>query len=159
VGLGRGVGVLAISVTGAMNVAGKLVGGAVSDRVGRPPTVASSGLFMAVGIGLLLGVPEPSGVLIAAMIFGFGWGIQIGLLAPLVADLFGTLSINALLGLMLGTAAIAGSLGPYLAGLTFDRFGTYRPAFLVAAVISLIASVLVLFAARLESDDSPHVSA
>jgi predicted MFS family arabinose efflux permease len=158
-GLGRSVGVLAISVMGAMNVAGKLVGGVVSDRIGRPTTAASSGLFMAVGIGLLLAVPEPSGVLVAAVIFGFGWGIQIGLLAPLVADLFGTLSINALLGLMLGTAAIAGSLGPYLAGLTFDLLGTYRPAFLVAAVISLLASGLVLVAARIEADDSPQRSA
>jgi MFS family permease len=113
---------------------------------------------MAGGIGLLLGVPEPSGVLFAAVIFGFGWGIQIGLLAPLVADLFGTLSINALLGLVLGNAAIAGSLGPYLAGLGFDLFGTYRPAYLGAAVISLIGSGLVLIAVRLESGSSPLAS-
>jgi len=90
-------------------------------------------------------------MLIAAVIFGFGWGIQIGLLAPLVADLFGTLSINALLGLVLGTAAVAGSLGPYLAGLTFDLFGTYRPAYVGATVLSVLWSGLVLVAARLET--------
>jgi MFS family permease len=151
VGLGRELGVLAISVAGLMNVVGKLVGGAASDRVGRPLTAASSGLFLAGGTGLLLGVPEPWGVVVAAVVFGFGWGIQIGLLAPLVADLFGTLSINALLGLVLGTAAVAGSLGPYLAGLTFDLFGTYRPAYVGAAVLSVLWSGLVLVAARLET--------
>lgn len=159
VGLGRGIGVLAISITGGMNVVGKLIGGTVSDRVGRPVTFASSGLFMGGGVILLLSMPESSGVLAAAVIFGFGWGIQIGLLAPLIADLFGTLSINALLGLALGSAAISGSLGPYIAGLTFDHFGTYRPVFLGAAVIAVIGGACGLAAARLESRHSVQSSA
>ena len=158
VGLGRGIGVLAISITGGMNMFGKLIGGTVSDRVGRPVTFASSGLFMGGGIALLLGVSELLGVLAAAVIFGFGWGIQIGLLAPLIADLFGTLSINALLGLVLGSAAISGSLGPYIAGLTFDHFGTYRPAFLGAAAIAVIGGACGLAAARLESRHSVQSS-
>ena len=153
-GLGREVGVLAISAAGATNVAGKLVGGRVSDRVGRPVTYASAGLFMGAGIALLLGVPDPTGVVAAAVVFGFGWGINIGLLAPTVADLFGTLSINALVGVIFGTIAVAGSLVPYLTGLAFDLFGTYRPAFLGAMVVSVTGSGLVLVAVRLEARDS-----
>lgn len=155
VGIGREIGVLAISVIGAMNIVGKVVGGAASDRVGRPVTYASSGAFIGVGLALLLGVSESWGVLTAAVVFGSGWGVQIGLLGPTVADLFGTLSINALVGLALGTAGISGALAPYLTGLTFDLFGTYRPAFLGAAVISVISGGLVLVAVRLESRASP----
>ena len=149
---------LAISITGALNMGGKSIGGTVSDRIGRPVTFASSGLFMGGGIVLLLSMPESLGVLAAAVIFGFGWGIQIGLLAPLIADLFGTLSINALLGLVLGSAAISGSLGPYIAGLAFDHFGTYRPVFLGAAVIAVIGGACGLAAAHLESRRSVHLS-
>jgi MFS family permease len=158
-GLGREIGVLAISVAGATNVAGKIVGGRVSDRIGRPVTYASAGLFMGVGLALLLGVPDPVGVLVATVVFGFGWGINIGLLAPTVADLFGTLSINALVGVVFGTIAVAGSLVPYLTGLAFDLFGTYRPAFLGALVVSVIGSGLVLVAVRVESRGSPQPSA
>jgi len=158
-GLGRTVGVAALSAAGAMNVAGKVVGGAVSDRVGRSATAASSGLFVGGGIVLLLAVPEPTGVLVAAVIFGFGWGIQIGLLAPVVADLFGTPGINVLFGLIVGSAAISGVSAPYLAGLSFDLFGTYRPAFLAVAVASVIGGGLILIADRLEADGSSRVSA
>jgi hypothetical protein len=109
---------------------------------------------MGVGLGLLLGVSDPMGVLAAAVVFGFGWGINIGLLAPTVADLFGTLGINALVGVIFGTIAVAGSLVPYLTGLAFDLFGTYRPAFLGAMVVSVIGSGLVLLAVRVASRDS-----
>lgn len=158
-GIGREIGVLAISVIGGMNVVGKVVGGAISDRVGRPIAYASSGLFIGLGLALLLGVSDPTGVLAAAVIFGFGWGVQIGLMAPTVADLFGTLSINALVGLVLGTVAVSGSLAPYLTGLTFDVFGTYRPAFFGAAVVSVIGGGLVVVATRIESGTSPRPSA
>ena len=158
VGLGREIGVLAISVIGAMNVVGKVVGGRASDRIGRPITYTSAGLFMGVGLALLLGVSGPVGVLAAAVVFGFGWGINIGLLAPTIADLFGTLSINALVGVVFGTIAVSGSLVPYVTGLAFDLFGTYRPAFLGAVVISVTGSGLVLIAVRIESRTSPKSS-
>ena len=158
VGIGREIGVFAISVIGAMNVVGKLVGGRASDRIGRPVTYASAGLFMAIGLALLLGVSGRVGILAAAVVFGVGWGINIGLMAPTVADLFGTLDINALVGLVLGTVAVSGSIVPYLTGFAFDLFGTYRPAFLVAMVVSLIGSGLVMTAVRLESGDGSWTS-
>lgn len=150
-GIGRQVGVLAISVIGGLNVAGKFVGGAVSDRLGRPPTIATSGVFMAAGIAILLVVETRIAVLVAAAVFGFGWGIWIALLAPLLADLFGTLSINALFGVTTVAFAVSFSVGPYLAGRGFDAFGSYGPALAVAAAIGVAGGGLVLLASRLAS--------
>lgn len=152
VGLGRDIGVFALSLTGVMNIIGKVIGGVVADRLGRPTTAASSGLFIGGGIGLLLAIPDPIIVLVAAVVFGFGWGIQIGLLAPVVADLFGTISLNSLFGLIVGSAAISGVFGPYFAGFVFDQFGTYRPAFTVVGLLSVIGGGLILVANRLESE-------
>lgn len=149
IGLGRAVGVLALSVFGGLNVAGKFIGGAVSDRIGRPWTIAASGVLMAVGIGILLVVPSRLAVLSGAVVFGFGWGIWIGLLAPLLADLFGTLSINALFGITTIAFALANSIAPYLAGLGFDAFGSYSPAFAIAGLVGIVGGGLVLVAARL----------
>lgn len=159
IGLGRGIGVLAISAMGAMNIGGKVVGGAVADRLGRPLTYASCGLFMGGGVGTLVGVSTVAGVLVAAVIFGFGWGIMAGLMAPTIADLFGTISINALIGIIWSGLAISGFLGPYLAGLTFDTFGTYRPAFIGAAGISILGGTLILIAERLASRNPTAPSA
>lgn len=148
VGLGRWIGVVALSVFGGLNVVGKFVGGAASDRVGRPRTIATSGVLMAVGIAVLLLAPTRLAVIAAAVIFGFGWGIWIGLLAPLLADFFGTLSINALFGITTIAFAITSALSPYLTGLSFDIFGSFTPAYATAGVIGIVGGVLVLFAAR-----------
>lgn len=154
VGLGRGVGVLAISVLGAMNVVGKFAGGPVVDRVGPAPTVAASGGFQAVGLAILLVVQSGVGALIAAIVFGFGWGIWIGFLSPLLADLFGTLNINALFGTAAVAFAVSGSIAPYLAGLGVDHFGTFRPVFMAAGVLAVVGAVVTLGVDRLPGDDS-----
>lgn len=148
IGLGRSVGIAALGVLGAMNATAKFVGGSVVDRIGGPSTVAASGVLQATGICVLLFVPHPLAVLGAAVVFGFGWGMWIGFLAPLLAGLFGTLSINALFGLTAIAFGISGLLGPYAAGIGFDTLGTFRPVFLVTGGLSLVGAGLVLLSER-----------
>ena len=152
VGLGRRIGVLALSVIGGMHIAGKFIGGGVSDRMGRPRTIASGGTLMAVGIAVLLLIHSPWAVIVAAVVFGFGWGVWTGLLAPLIADLFGTLSINALFGITTIAFAISNSVAPYLAGVGFDTFGSFAPAFAIAGAIGVAGGGLVLLAV----EDTPR---
>lgn len=144
VGLGRGIGVLAIGVLGTMNIIGKVAGGPVVDRFGSAETIAASGVFEAVGLAVVLAVPSPEAVIVGVVIFGFGWGVWTGFLAPLLADLFGTLNINALFGLAFVAYAISGSVPPYLTGLSVDRFGTFQPAFVVSALLAIIGTGLIL---------------
>ncbi|MDX1745824.1 MAG: YbfB/YjiJ family MFS transporter, partial [Halobacteriales archaeon] len=154
VGLGRGIGVLAIGVLGTMNVIGKVAGGPVVDRFGSAETIAASGVFEAVGLAVVLAVPSPEGVIVGVVIFGFGWGVWTGFLAPLLADLFGTLNINALFGLAFAAYAISGSVAPYLTGLSVDQFGTFQPAFVVSAVLAIIGTGLIFTLERPAVADS-----
>ncbi|MEF8887264.1 MAG: MFS transporter [Haloarculaceae archaeon] len=148
-GIGRQAGVLAVSVLGGMNVAGKFLVGPVADRVGIPPALAACSALIGVG-SLGMAVAGASTVLLAVtVVFGLGYGGAIALLSPMLADLFGTENLNALFGLTGITFAIAGSLAPYLAGVGFDTFGTYTPVFLVAGVMAFLASTVLVVSHRL----------
>jgi nitrate/nitrite transporter NarK len=66
------------------------------------------------------------------------------LFSPLVAELFGTRSH----GVILGTAALAGSVGagagPIVAGYIFDSLGSYTIAFILCAMLAFTGLVSTL---------------
>jgi len=150
-GLGRGVGVAALSAIGVTNVVGKTVGGAASDRVGTLPSVTACIVAMAGGtIGLALGRTTPT-ILTMAVVFGLGYGGSLALLTPLLADFFGTLDLNILFGITMLAFAVAGSLGPYLAGVGFDTFGSFVPVMVGGGVVGLVGCGAILLAPRFSS--------
>lgn len=147
VGLGEGLGVLAISVVGGMNFFGKFVAGPVSDAIGIPRTLAACGVLLGLPLLVLSAVHAPAVVLAAVVVFGLGYGGAIALLSPTVADLFGTTDINALFGLTSVAFAVTGSVGPYLAGVGYDTTGSYAVPLVVAGILGLL-SVPTLEVAR-----------
>ena len=64
----------------------------------------------------------------------------------LVGDYFGRAHAGAIVGRMFATAGAMAAIGPYVAALIFDASGSYRAAFIVAAVLNGLA---FLFASRL----------
>jgi MFS family permease len=136
---------LALSLIGAGSLAGRLVSGAISDRLGRLPTVGTAlslqalaflGFLSSTGIGLLY----PS-----ALLFGFAYGGSSILLPAIVGDFFGRLAIGTILGFVWAIAASAAAFGPVVAGYLYDLTGSYGGAFALSAVLNLAAAGLVLF--------------
>jgi OFA family oxalate/formate antiporter-like MFS transporter len=81
-------------------------------------------------------------------VFGLGYGGSIALLSPMLADLFGTGNINALLGVTSAAFAIAGSVAPFLAGLSYDVYGSFVPGFLGGAILCVLAAPTLALAER-----------
>lgn len=131
-GIGRGVGVLSVSVFGAASVAIKLTTGPLSTRAGILPTMAGFAAAMCAGTATLVGFQTPVGLLVAAAILGAGYGGFDALLSPLLAWLFGVENLSTLFGAVAFAFALAGSLVPYAVGIGFDRFGSFEIPFLLA---------------------------
>jgi len=80
------------------------------------------------------------------VLIGLGWGGPIPMLPALVREYFGRVRLATILGLLMGVAALGGMVGPPLAGLAFDKFGSYQVAWfglaglVVAGMISLITT-------------------
>ena len=135
-----------ISSIGVGGLTGRLLVGAVSDRIDRRRAVVYSlALETAAFLGLAF-APGLSLLYPAAVAFGFSYGGAVSVFPALVGDYFGRAHAGAIVGRMFATAGAMAAIGPYAAALIFDASGSYRAAFIVAAVLNGLA---FLFASRL----------
>lgn len=146
-GIGRGVGVTAVSLVGGMSVVSRLLVGSVSDRWSEKSYFfAGSALCMAVAFGLLALVPTRLNFYVLAALFGLGYGGAGALISPVIAQFFGTLKLNTFFGLASISLAVSGMVAPYLAGRAYDLIGTFVDIFVVASAIGLVGSGLIIAA-------------
>jgi len=152
-GLGiRETGVLSLTVIGGSTTLTRLAVGAVADRLGRIAVF----VVCATGMGLaLLALPlgrSPAALLAVAAFFGVCYGGTGALMSAVPADLFDDRNLNTLFGLVALSFAVPGLMGPFLAGVGFDRVGTYTPVFLATGLVGLVGVGLVATAAWVQRD-------
>ena len=118
-------------MTGLMRSVGGLIWGPLSDRIGRGPCIAMITLCGGIGISLLLYAQQTPNLW---PVFGFVlfWGIGFYGMTPIyvttVASHFQGKHLGKIIGFLDQGFGIGSAAGPFLAGLAFDRFGTYEPA-------------------------------
>jgi MFS family permease len=133
-----------IGVIGVASVVGRLAIGALADRVGRVRTFqASFGVLAASFLIWLVGGSWPW-LSAFAVVLGTGYGGWIALQPTVLAQLFGTRGLGALVGLVYTAAGVGALIGPPLAGVLVDATGGYRWAIAAAGVAGLGAFVALL---------------
>lgn len=148
----RETGVLALGVVGGTTALTRLAVGGVADHLGRLAVFVVCGTAMALVLFALPLASTAPVLLGLAVFFGVGYGGTGALLSAVPADLFGDRNLNTLFGLVALSFAIPGLLGPFAAGLGFDRLGTYTPVFLATGVVGLAGVGLVAAAAWLQGE-------
>jgi MFS family permease len=132
-------------------MAGNLLGGWLSDRVGRGWVFALGSLVAVAGIGCLAFVrgPDDLPLLLLYTASGVGFGMRIAQLSAIPADVFSGPSLGAILGVVqAGGGGLGGAIGPFLGGWLFDVTGSYGWAFVAAAVAITGSAVAAWLAAR-----------
>jgi len=137
------IGVLAIALFNSM---GRLFWGAVSDKLGRIPTLTI--LLIASGsLSLLVMAVQGYFIYIIFALIGFSFGGILSNFPSLTSDLFGSKYMGAnygfvLLGFGVG-GIIATQVGGYFANIARDDISLMFPAFVTAAACSVVAIVLM----------------
>jgi MFS family permease len=137
-------GASVISTLGAGAVVGRLVMGAVSDRVGRRTTVAVAIALQALAFLGFLTVTSLTGLYATALLFGYSYGAISTLFTAIVGDLFGREHAGTLVGVLFAMAGSMGAAGPLVAGAVYDATATYAPAFALGAGLNGLGVILVL---------------
>lgn len=150
VGLSRTAGATGLAVIGGANAVGRVGIGYVSDYVGRVRVFAGCSAVMGISTLVLPSIDTTLALLGFALVFGLAYGGNGALLAPLTGDLFGRANLNAVFGLISGAFALSGLVSPFLAGVGYDTFGTYDPAFAVAGVAAVFGAIAIVAAGRLQ---------
>lgn len=145
VGLTPSSAALIVSITGIANVASRLVGGFLGDKLPKHLVVGTTSALIATSI-FILGIASSLPMAIAyALVYGIGVGARTPVMNSMQGEYFGRKYqgiIRGLLNLMSGLFALA---SPVVAGLIADNMGSYRLAFIGVSLIASAGSILLLF--------------
>lgn len=134
------LGLLSVSLFAAANALGRILWGALFDRLGpsmalRSNLVAQAAVLLA---GILL-VRSPAAIALFAVAAGFNYGGVLVLYASTVGRVFGAERVGQVYGLLF-TANIVAAPAPVVCGLVFDSVGSFTPALVVLAALMLAAA-------------------
>jgi MFS family permease len=120
-------------------VAGQVVGGWLSDRVGRRPVGLLAAAIVGGGVVAAIGlVAESPGLAIAGLVLhGVGTGATIAVRSAAFGDVFGGPTFGTIFGLLAVAYPIGGTVAVYVGAIAFDATGSY--AFLVPVVLAALA--------------------
>lgn len=131
-----------VSVFAACNMAGRFLWGGLSDRIGLGATMAAVFVLCAASMLLLALAGGQAALVLAGMgLAASCYGGFASVLTPLTARLFGGRYLTENYGVMYIVFGIASLIGPILA-VRSSGFGSYTPAFLISAALSLAGLVL-----------------
>ena len=137
---------LVMAVVGAI---GKLILAYISDRVGRIEIMMLCGLLTASGTFGMAYAHELSTLYLLSAIFGIGYGTLWAVYAASARDLFPGEYSGSIIGLWTLFHGLGSIIAPIFSGWIIDMTGTYRLAFILAGVSSLLSLLLLLPVKRL----------
>jgi len=129
----------ALGLVGGTSIAGRIVIGSLSDKIGRKACFFVAYLLMAVMMLWLLEARQPWQFYLFSIVFGFGQGSYVPLFPAVVGDWFGTKAHGSIFGMSAIGGGIGGAIGPLLAGYVYDIKGSYDIAITIGAVVLFMA--------------------
>jgi MFS family permease len=143
-GISSGAAATLVGVIGGASVAGRLGLGALGSRFTSLRVMQASFMIMAASFVLWLVAGSNLAVLFAfAIVMGVGYGGFIALAPAVIAALYGTRNLGAILGALYTAAAIGGLIGPPVAGVVID-YVSYAAAIVLAMALTAAASGVLL---------------
>ncbi len=133
-----------LATIGGVSIAGRFVMGSAGDKIGYKSAMIVCFVILGAALFWLQLVNELWMLYLFAIMYGFAHGGFFTLLSPLIAEFFGLISHGVILGIVIFSGTVGGAIGPLLTGRIFDVVGSYQQAFLILAIISVMALVILL---------------
>jgi MFS family permease len=140
-GISRSIGALMLSVLLGTAFFSRQIWGAISDRIGGLATVLIGSTWQAASMTALLFTQNEAGLFAVAAAFGLGFSGIIPAYVLALRELFPASEASWRIPTLLLFSGCGMALGGWLAGLLYDHFGFYAPAFamgICANVLNLI---------------------
>jgi MFS family permease len=145
VGLGAGWAAGALGLQSLAYVFGQILGGWLSDHVGRRIVGVAAAAAVAGGVVAALGLVGAVPAVAAAgiIVHGLGTGATIAVRSAAFGDVFGGPNFGTIFGLLGVAYPVGGTLAVYIGALALDRTGSFAP------LIPVILGSLVLWSGAL----------
>jgi cyanate permease len=142
--MGRNTAGLAVAITTAMAIAGRLALGLIADRTNQRLASALSLASQAAALGVMTQTTDTATLLAACGVYGFSVGNLITFPALIIQREFDAGSFGMLVALSTAITQFTYAFGPGLLGLVRDATGTYTASIAVCIALNLMAAAIVL---------------
>jgi MFS family permease len=142
-GFSRSLGALMLSVLLGTAFVSRQIWGAISDRIGGLSTVLIGSAWQCASMTALLFTQNEYGLLTVSAAFGLGFSGIIPAYVLALRELFPAAQASWRIPTLLMFTALGMASGGWLAGLLYDHFGYYAPAFAAGIGANLINIILV----------------
>ncbi|MGE0564907.1 MAG: MFS transporter [Pseudolabrys sp.] len=144
-GLTRSFGAITLSVLLGTAFLSRQMWGLISDRIGGLLTIFIGSVWQATAMSGLLLTQSEIGLLTVAAAFGLGFSGIIPAYVLAVRELFPVSEAYWRIPVVLLFTAVGMALGGWLAGVLYDRFGYYAPAFATGIAANAINFAIIGF--------------
>ena len=131
-----------VMLLAAFNTAGRIVGGAVSDRIGRTQTMVLAFLLQAINLCLFSWYSSKMLLIGGTAVAGLCYGSIFTLMPATMADYYGLKNLGVNYGFLFTAFGVAGTTGSLLGGRVRDLTGNYTNAYFIVAGMLALAVVL-----------------
>lgn len=145
------VGSLMVSVTMVMNTAGKIILGAISDKIGAEKALEGYGVLVVIGLVILVVCKShPIFSIVGAVLVGLVYAMSAVGAVLLSQNLFRE-SYNAYYPKVSLVGTISNALFTTAVGFVYDITNSYDPALWLAALFAIIAIGTLVYANKIKS--------
>jgi MFS family permease len=142
-GISRSTGAMMLSVLLCTAFLSRQVWGLISDRVGGLATVLIGSALQAASMALFLFTQNEAGLFTVAAAFGLGFSGIIPAYVLALRDLFPASEASWRIPTFLLFSGFGMAAGGWLAGLLYDHFGYYAPAFAAGIGANILNLLLI----------------
>jgi MFS family permease len=132
------------SLAGFSGLGGRLLLGALADRLGAKPVLVGGLLVQALCIATYLAVAHLGEFYALSVVFGLAYGGVMPLYAVLVREFFGPRVMGTVFGAVAAFASLGMALGPWAGGYVYDTFHGYTWLHAGSFAIGLAAVAVAL---------------
>ncbi|MDW7739395.1 MAG: MFS transporter [Bacillota bacterium] len=141
-------GYMLVSLFALTNASGRMIGGALCDRIGYKGNINAAFILMGMAMILFFSGIHWSLLVIAAAFLGFSYGSLYASFPNIVATLYGLKNFGRDYGLAFTAVGVIGSLGPLSAAILVEVTSSYRTVFIVGFLAVLAGLYLISRLAR-----------
>jgi MFS family permease len=134
-----------VALLAVFNAGGRVLAGALSDKIGRIRTIFIVSVGQAAMMFLFSGASTITGFVVVYAIIGICYGSCLSLFPSACGDYWGTKNLGLNYGVLSTAYGIGGIFGPILTGRIVDSTGSYSMAYTIAAGFMILAAVLTFF--------------
>ena len=129
---------LMVSFLAITNTLGRIVGGTVSDKIGRFRALYMVFIIQAVNLAVFMFYSNMFLLLIGIIGVGFCFGTLLSVFPALTADQYGLKNIGANYGVMFMAWGFAGLIAPTIANYLYDLQGNFNTAYIMCACVMVV---------------------